>query len=236
MTRPPDLIHWKLKNQLLYLFEVDTDALAPLVPPNMEAVEVRPGCSLFGIECLHYQPGHFGPDYPEFDELVLAVPVQPNLGVRMPVPKYCIQGAQVWSNSAEFIDQECRPLFANSVHAPDLRFELTPDGTGCDVLEGDQLVLTLRNTNPTPTYEVKTMWGQFYVDVGGFAQGIWRWQGEVSEHMKRGAGGTFHEHRFFRGLDLSRIRGCYRQMAARAGTTSTLSRWLPGVVPAATES
>ena len=229
--RPPDVVHWKLSHQLMYMFEIDRAAIEPLVPPSMEAIEIRPGISLFGIECLHYEPGHFGPKDPVFDELVLAVPVQPNLGVKMPVPKYCIHGASVWSNSTAFIEDECRPLFANSVLAPKLRFDFTPDGTGCDVLDGEELIVSCRNTNPAPVFEAKVMWGQFYTDVGGFAQGIWRWQGELSEHMKRGEGGTFREHPFFRGLDLSRIRGCYRQMAARANTTSTLSRWLPGVVP-----
>jgi hypothetical protein len=231
MTKPHDTIHWRLRRQLLFLFEVDADALAKVVPPQLEAVEVRPGIALMGIECLHYRTGHFGEDSPEFYELVFAAAVQPNLGIAMPVPRYCMHGVSIFSNSKPFIDDECKLLFSSSEYVPGLRFEISEDGTSCDVFEGDRPIVRCKNTNPAPTFDHKVLWGQFYVDVGGLAQGIWRWEGELCEHMRKGDAGEFFEHRFFKGLDLSRIRGCYRQMSAKAEASSMLSRWLPGVVP-----
>lgn len=231
MSTPRDTIHWRLRQQLLFLFEVDTDALAQILPYALEPVEVRPGVALLGIECLHYAAGHFGPDSPELDELVLAAAVQPNLGIAMPVPKYCMHGVSIYSNSRPFIDDECAHLFAASELVPGLRFAFSPDGASCRVFDGERPIVELRNTSPDPTFTPKVMWGQFYTDVGGLAQGIWRWQGELHEHARRGDAATFHPHPFWKGLDLSRIRGCYRQMSARPDADSRLSRWLPGVVP-----
>jgi hypothetical protein len=235
MSNPAkDNIHWQLRKQLLFLYEIDTDALARVIPAGLEPMEIRPGIALCAIECMHYRTGHFRPGYREFFELVFGAAVQPNLSIEMPLPKFCIHGISILSDSEEFVEQECRLLFTPTGHAPNLRLEFTEDGTGCDVFDGADPILSCRNTHEAPpVYERKTLWGQYYTDTKGLQQGIWRWQGELFEHMKNAGGdyGRFHAHPFFKGVDMSRVRGCYRQMIGKPETVMTLSRWVPGDKP-----
>jgi hypothetical protein len=50
---------------------------------------------------------------------------------------------------------------------------------------------------------------------------VWEWDGIKFEHMQRGDAGKFFPHPFFKGMDLSRIRGCYRQMIPKPGSSAT---------------
>jgi hypothetical protein len=52
---------------------------------------------------------------------------------------------------------------------------------------------------------------------GTFLKGAWEWDGFVCEHQTQGDWGEVHPHHFFGDIDLSRIRGCYRQMLAKPG-------------------
>ena len=56
--------------------------------------------------------------------------------------------------------------------------------------------------------------------------GIWEWDGVKCEHMMRDSheqrAGTFTAtHPFFKGMNLDRIRGIYRQMIPQPGSTAT---------------
>jgi hypothetical protein len=196
----------------------------------MEAVELRPGVSLVAVEGIHYHTGHFTPGYREFFEVVFGAAVQPSLSIRMPVPRFCIYALSLLSDSSEFVERECSVLFEPTTLMPGLRLEFSEDGASCDMIDGTSPIVSLRSA-ARPTYERKTLWGQYYSDTQGLRQGVWRWEGELFENMKAGSSATFHEHAFFKGVDMKRVRGVYRQMAAKPDTVSVLSRWLPGVTP-----
>jgi hypothetical protein len=211
----PMTLHWRIRKQVMYLWEIDTDAIAPLVPDPLTPKEVRPGISLFAIEALHYHTDHFRPGYPEFLEAVLTAAVEPDLSIDMPVPRFCMHAISVISESPEFCEQEGRLLHTPTELVPGLRMEFSEDGASCDMFDGDQPIVLCKNTHPSVAYEPKVLWGQYYTNTKGLQQGIWRWDGEMFEHMKAGNYGTFHKHPFFKGMDTSRVRGCYRQMMAR---------------------
>ena len=42
----PLTLHWRIKKQLVFFYEVPTDVVAPLVPAPLEPQEIRPGTSL----------------------------------------------------------------------------------------------------------------------------------------------------------------------------------------------
>jgi hypothetical protein len=230
----PLTLHWRVTKQLLFLWETDLDAMAPLVPASLECVEVRPGRGLVALEVLRYATGHFRPDYREFLEIVFTAAVQPDLSIDMPVPRYCMYAISVYSDSPEFCDQEHRLLHTPTELIPNLRCEFSDDDTRCDVFDGDQPIAHIRNTNAQlGAYERKTMYGQYYTNTQGLEHGLWRWDGHVSEHMKPGDWGSFHPHRFWKGLDLGRVRSCYRQMLKQPGTESSVRFYHRGPVASA---
>lgn len=227
----PLTLHWRIKKQVMYLWEIDTDVLAPLVPDPLTPKEVRPGISLFAIEALHYHTDHFRPGYPEFLEAVLTAAVDPDLSIDMPVPRFCMHAISVISESQEFCDQEGRVLFTPTELVPKLRMEFSEDGASCDMFDGDAPIVSMRNTHPEVVYEPKTLWGQYYTNTNGLQQGIWRWDGEMFEHMKAGRSSSFGgSHPFFKGMDMSRVRGCYRQLMAKPGHQSSARFYHLGAV------
>jgi hypothetical protein len=206
---------WRVRKQVMYLYEVDTDAVVGLVPARLEPVEVRPGRSLMAVEALHYHADHFAPGSPEFLELVLAISVQPDLSIDMPVPRFCMHAVSVLSDSLEFVEQEGRLIHTPTVLVPGLSMAYSADGASCTIADGAAPILEMTSTHSAPVHEHQVLWGQYCTNEKGLQQGIWRWEGEMFEHMKTGDHGVFHPHPVWRGIDLSRIRGCYRQMMAR---------------------
>jgi hypothetical protein len=209
---------WSVKRQTLFFYEIDTEALTPLIAAPLETSEVRPGISLLAVECLHYRSGHFRRESPEAFEMVVAAVVHPDLSVDMPVPRFALQILSVVTDSKDFVENERRLLSSPIVHVPNLRMEFSNDGTSVDVFDGDEVVVSCHNTDvgaTPPVFETKVLWGLTYSTTEGLQRGIFRWQGDVNEHMKPGDYGEFHPHAAFAGIDTRRIRGCYRQMTAR---------------------
>ncbi|MDB4960396.1 MAG: hypothetical protein JWP01_395 [Myxococcales bacterium] len=223
-------LSWRVRKQVMFLYEIDSDAIAAHVPPSLEAMEVRPGVSLIAIECLHYYSDHFREGYREFLEMVLTVAVQPDLSIDMPVPRFCMHAISVISDSPEFVEQEGHLLYTPTELVPGLRMEFSEDGGGVDIYDGTTPMVMCRNTHPNPPYDHKVLWGQYYTNTNGLQQGIWRWEGQMFEHMKAGDWGSFHPHPVFKGIDLSRIRGCYRQMMAKPETVTDVRFYHLGLV------
>lgn len=209
---------WSIRRQTLFFYEIDADALAPFVAPSLELTEVRPGIGMLTLECLQYRAGHFRPDVPEACEMVVAAMVHPDLSVDMPVPKFALQILRVITDSPVFVEQESRLVSSPMVHVPELRLAFDDSGMSVDAFDGTRPIVSCRNMDATARYASKVMWGLTYTTTRGLQHGIFRWQGEVHEHMKRGSYGPFHRHPVFEGIDTSRVRGCYRQMNARPET------------------
>jgi hypothetical protein len=206
---------WRVRRQTLFLYEVDADELARHVPANLTVQEIRPGVGLFTVETLQYPPGHFGETTDTF-ELVLAIVVAPDLRLAMPIPRFSLFVTSVISSSAAFVETERVLLRTAMEHAPNLRMEYLDGGASVMVHDGDRPIVWCINSAGTPaSYTPRTQWGLIYTNKdNAIHQGAFRWVGEESEHQKTGSKVSFHAHPVFRGLDLTRIRGCYRQMAA----------------------
>lgn len=214
----PLVIHWRLSRHLFFTWEIDTEALEPHVPTPLSLVEVRPGVALVSTGVLAYEGGHFGPGSPPFTELVTAAHVQPDLSVEMPVPRFCFYAISVYCDSQDFVDQEGRLLYTPTRHVPSFRADFAADGLGVEVLDEAGPIVSLRNTHPAPDFTAAEFWGQHFTQHEGVNVGVWEWDGRRFEHMRGGSCGKLHAHEHFQGLDVSRVRGCYRQMMAEPGS------------------
>lgn len=216
----PLVIDWKITRHFFFSWEIDTEAIEPLVPPGLEVVELRPGISLLSVGILRYQEGHFGPGSPAFSEVVSAAHVNPDLSFDMPTPRFTFASLVVTADSPEFVEQEARLIFTPTRLVPSLRLEFSPDGLGVDASDDHGPIVSLRNTHPDPVFTRAEFWGQHFTNTAGLHCGAWEWDGERFEHMRAGSAGRLYEHPHFRGLDLSRVHGCYRQMIAKPDTVS----------------
>lgn len=216
----PLVIEWHIQKHIMFTWEIDLEALEPLVPPELTAVEVRPGVALFSVAALHYKPGQFRPDSPPFFELVSIAHVHADLSVKMPMSRFAMHAISVYSDSPDFIEQEGEKLFTPTTLDPSLKFTFTEASDGVDAADDDGPIVSFKSTHPNPVFTHDEMWGQHYNDTHGLHFGIWEWDGVKFEHMQRGNAGRFHAHPFFKGMDLSRIRGCYRQMIPQPGSSA----------------
>ncbi len=216
----PLVIEWHLQRHLMFTWEIDIDALDRFIPKELTAVEVRPGIGLFSVATLLYQPDQFRPGSPPFLELVSVAHVQSDLSVKMPMSRFAMHAISVYSDSPDFIEQEGQKLFTPTTLDPSLHFDWTERWDGVDARDADGPIISFHSTNPDPTYTTDEMWGQHYNDTHGLHFGVWEWDGTKCEHMMKGNAGTFHPHPFFKGMDLTKIRGCYRQMIPKPGSTA----------------
>ncbi len=216
----PLVIEWHLQKHLMFSWEIDLEELDKFVPAELTAIEVRPGVGLFSVATLLYHPNQFRPGSPPFLELVSVAHVQADLSVKMPMSRFAMHAISVYSDSPDFIEQEGQKLFTPTTLDPSLRMTWTETADGVDASDDDGPIISFRSTNPNPVYTHDEMWGQHYNDTHGLHFGVWEWDGEKCEHMQRGNAGTFHPHPFFKGMDLGRIRGCYRQMIPKPNTNA----------------
>jgi hypothetical protein len=216
----PLVIEWHVQKHIMFTWEIDIEALDPFVPDELTAVEVRPGIGLFSVATLLYQPNQFRPGSPPFLELVSVAHVQADLSVKMPMSRFAMHAISVYSDSPDFIDQEAEKLFTPTTLDPSLTLTFTENWDGVDAADQDGPIISFRNTNPNPVYTPDELWGQHYNDTHGLHFGVWEWDGVKCEHMQRGNAGKFFPHPFFKGMDLSRLHGCYRQMIPKPGSTA----------------
>jgi hypothetical protein len=214
------VITWHIQKHLMFAWEVDVEALDPFIPRELTPVEVRPGIGLISVATILYQPGNFGPDSPAFFELVSVAHVVSDLSVTMPVPRFSMHALNVWSNSPDFVRQEGELLFTPAELVPSLAIDFGAKTDTSDARDADGPIISLRNTHPEPVFAHDEMWGQHTNDTVGLHFGVWEWDGLKFEHQRGGDAGKLYPHRFWRGLDLSRVRGCYRQMIPPHGATA----------------
>lgn len=217
--RVAQTLHWRIKKQYVVFYEIETELLAPLVPAPLELQEVRPGIALCGLEMLHYKVGHFREGYREFYEAVFAATVQPDLSLDMPVPRFSMYAIKVISDSQEFCHSEAESIFTPTHYVPNFRIEFSEGGESCNMFDGDQPIAICKNTAPETPVKPTTIWGQFFTNTRGLQRGIWRWDGQASEHQKPGDHGQLFAHDLFCGVDVGRIKKAYRHMAAKPEET-----------------
>jgi len=215
------LLKWNIHGHIFTSFEIDYDAVAPLVPEALEVVELRPGIAILSVGVLSYEPGHFYEDSPAFDELVSAIHVAPDLSTKMPMPNMTFFATQVYCNSPDFVEQEGRTIFTPSRHVPSLRVDYSDRGWSADVSDADGPIFSVRNTHPNPEFTQGELWGQHFTNTKGLQQGIWQWDGRKFEHMRANDDWKLHQHEAFGGVDVSAVKSIYRQMLLEPGTRCT---------------
>ena len=211
------VVTWKITRHLMFTWEIDVEELERFVPRELTPVEVRPGIGLFSVATILYAPGNFGPTSRAFFELVSVAHVQSDLSLTMPVPRFSMHAINVWSDSPDFVRQEGELLFTPTELVPSLDIKFTELCDGSETRDATGPIITLRNTNPNPKFTHDEMWGQHYNDTQGLHRGIWEWDGMKCEHQVKGDAGRLHPHAFWKGMDLARVRGCYRQMIPPPG-------------------
>lgn len=214
----PLLLDWRINHHLFFTFEIDLAEAEKFVPEKLEIVEVRPNVALLSIGLLRYERGHFGPDSEEFHELVTAIHVAPDLSVKIPMPRMNFFAITVYSDSTGFVDGEARTIYTPTHYVPSLKIEFDADGMGAKVSDKDGPVCELRSNHPEPKYGHVEFWGHHYTNTKGLQHGIWEWDGSRFEHMTRNDDWTIHDHPFFVGLNVAKIRKLYRQMVHEPGT------------------
>ncbi len=213
------LLTWRIHSHVFTTFEIDYDAVAPLVPDALEVVEVRPSVALFSVGVLSYEGGHFYEGSPPFDEVVAAVHVAPDLSTKMPMPTMSFFATQVSCNSPDFVEQEGRTIFTPSAHVPSLSVVYSDNGWSVDASDAEGPILSFQNSHPNPQFQQAEMWGQHFTNTRGLQQGIWEWDGEKFEHMRgRDNSWKLHPHRALGGIDPSAVQGLYRQMLLKPNT------------------
>ena len=128
-------------------------------------------------------------------------------------------GSRQCAAAADFVRQEGQLTFTPAFHDPSLKLSFTEKWDGLDARDDDGPILSLRNTHPNPVYTADEFWGQHYNDTKGLQRGAFQWNGAKFEHMHKGDAGTLYPHPFFKGIDLKRVRGCYRQLLPKPGTS-----------------
>jgi hypothetical protein len=213
------LLDWTINRHLFQTFEIETGAVEGALPDALDPVEVRPGISLLSVGILRYEGGHFGPESPEFDEVVAAIHVPGDLSVAMPVPDMSFYAIAVFTDSPEFVAQEEHTIYTPAYHVPSLEVSYGEDGFSVDVRDERGPILSLRGGDRVePVFSRVEMWGQHYTSTKGLHHGIWEWDGRRFEHMRPSRDWLLSPHPLFEAIDVTRVVRCYRQMALEPGT------------------
>lgn len=213
------LLTWRIDRHIFVTFEVDTDAAEPLLPEPLTVVEVRPGVSLFSIGLLRYEPGHFGkPDSPQFDEVVCAVHVAPDLSTDMPMPKMNFFATRVYASSEDFVAQEDWTIYTPVSHAPSLRVEYAHQGLSAAAFDDDGPIFSIDNSHLRPTFAHAEMWGQHYTNTKGLQHGVWEWDGSKYDDMTPSRTWSISDHPALGGMPAGAILRLYRTMVLEPNT------------------
>lgn len=213
------LVEWNINHHLFISFECETRALEPFVPEPLEIIEIRPEAALLSIGILRFEAGHFGPDSPEFHEIAGMIQVAGDLSGPMPgMPRMNFFDFSVYSNSKDFVELDQRCIYAPVYHIPSLQVDYTADGFGAAVADDHGPILSYENSHPDPQFSYGDFWGYHFTNTRGLQKGIWDWRGRRCEHQKPARNFKLHPHPFYQGLDVTKVRSCYRQMMLEPGT------------------
>ena len=232
------IIHWRLRHQMAFIFEIDTAHVLPLLPPGIHPVEARPQVSLLFIGFNDYQADENtieGVKQPRFSEMTRTILVQPDLSVRMPIPRFTFFVHRIGSDNKSFVDQEIAKLHLPSYHSPTLKTEVNETGTELWIRDEHGPIQHLRNTHAAPPYRREAFFGQYYtLEEGKLYFGIWSWSGVCAVHQRPGDAGGIFEHPFLteaRGqLPAGRVGPCYQQIFSRPGEISEQRFYAPRLV------
>lgn len=190
---------WNLSTIFHNLFEIPTAAIAPLLPKGVEPLEVRPGVSLYDIGDVLWNSGNLDGSWPAFHELTAMIVVQPDLSIDMPMPKFAFYVPKIIANWSGFVENERRVLHLPTEYTP-LEVGKGEGLIDLRATDGKDLIFEFRNTNPQLAFPRDAFFGQYYsVEDGKLWFGIWRFEGFLCEHQKKGHPGRLANHKLFYG-------------------------------------
>ena len=202
----PSTAVWHAARHFNYMFEIDIDAVAGLLPRRLAPVEPRIGTALLNVGYMRLLPGTMGIDE-TFDELTVSVQVHPDLSLSMPMPRFAFYDIRIGSNSRAFLDFETIHQKLPVMHLPTLDSRLGHEGRTLDVRDAEGPIFRFANTHPDPMFKREHIYGQYFsmcADV--LYQGVFAWEGIACEHQYPGPAGELFAHPLFRGLALDQYR------------------------------
>lgn len=233
------VIHWTLRHQMGFIYEVDLATIQALLPRGIQPVEARPGVGLLFLGYNDYQPGNLigGQSQGRFHEVTRTVLVQPDLSIRMPIPRFTFYLLRIGSENKAFVDQEIRMLHLPSYWSASLRGEANADGTEVRLLDEHGMIHHIKNTHPAPIYRNDSFFGQYYtVEDGKLYFGVWSWRGIACVHQRSGDAGGIFEHPFLTEVEPSLAAGsvgrAYLQVFTRPGDLSEQRFYAPRFIRA----
>jgi len=232
------IIFWKLRHQMGFVFEIDTSLVLPLLPYGIYPVEARPGISMAFISYNDYAPGLNsidGKEQPRFYEMTRCIIVQPDLSVRMPVPRFTFFVHRIGSNNASFVEQEISWLHLPSYHSSSISPDVDETGQTLVLRDEHGPIQHLKNTHPSPVYRNESFFGQYYtVEDGKLYFGAWSWRGVACVHQRGGDAGGILEHPFLteleRRMPAKSLQTSYQQFFTRPGEISEHRFYQPRLV------
>lgn len=232
------IIHWRLRHQMAFIYETETSAIEHLLPRGIYPVEARPGISMIFIGYNDYKAGvNFigGEVQPPFQEMTRCILVQPDLSLKMPIPRFTFFVHRIGSNNDAFVQQEIAKLYLPSYYTPSMKVDVNEAGTELRMFDDNGPIQHLKNTHSAPVYRRDSFFGQYYTEhEGKLYFGVWSWEGVVSVHQRPGDAGGIFEHPFLtetaRKLSASSLGAPYQQFFSRPGEVSEQRFYKPRFV------
>ena len=94
---------WAFDYDIFFFIEVPTASIKHKLPRLIKPVEPRPGISLIGFGLHRFIPGNLDGKLPALAEVNCSIVVQPNLSLKMPIPRFSFYVLYVASSNADFI-------------------------------------------------------------------------------------------------------------------------------------
>jgi hypothetical protein len=199
-----------------YMFEVETELVAPLMPAPLSPKEPRPGTALVNVGYMRFDGRQIGASS-ETIELTLSIVVQPDLTLEMQIPRMSVFDLRIASNCPVFLAHEAEHQKLPGVFLPGLDRILRGPGD-LEVWDDCGPILRFRNPCSDPIYRLEQATGQYFtLDDEGLHQGVFCWEGVGCEQQATGDCGRLHAHRFYEGIDPAWIGDCFLQMFLPAG-------------------
>ncbi len=203
------------------------------MPAQMRPVEPRPGVSLLGFGLHRFVHGNLEGKLPALSEINCSVVVQPNLAVKMPVPRFSFYVLYVASSNPDFMEYATKTDKMPGYYASNLQCHISADGTEIMCKDDHGIMFELKNTLPQPVYVTDTISGQAFTCANGedLYCTPFTWQGTLCEHQHKGKDfGKIYNHPSLEGISISeKYQECNFQMFTPngAGGNGKITYWDP---------
>lgn len=230
ITNPKE---WAFDYDIFFFIEVPTATIKDKLPRLIKPVEPRPGVSLIGFGLHRFVPGNLNGKLPALAEVNCSVLVQPNLSVKMPIPRFSFYVLYLASSCDDFMEYattvDKMPAYCSS----NLQCIISDDGTEVTCKDDNGIMFELKNTLPQPKYTPDTISGQAFTCANGedLYCTPFKWRGTLCEHQHSSKNfGKVYNHPSLEGISLSENnQECNFQMFTQNGDEGkgALTYWDP---------